>query len=201
MSSRRCRRTISRISCCGCRCAALSAPMSPFRTRSARWRCRSRMRAPARSAPPTRCGSTTANCARPTPTSKALSTISTPARPAGTSAEDALVLGAGGSSRAVVFGLIERGIKRVHLANRTVDARAGAGRSIRRERVMPVGMGCDRRAAAARGASGEHDLARHARPARARDSMSACCRQMPSSPISSMCRWRRRCWRRRGRAD
>jgi shikimate dehydrogenase len=32
---------------------------------------------------------------------------------------DALVLGAGGSSRAVVFGLIERGIKRVRLANRT----------------------------------------------------------------------------------
>jgi shikimate dehydrogenase len=40
-------------------------------------------------------------------------------------AEDALVLGAGGSSRAVVFGLIERGIKRVHLANRTI-ARAQA---------------------------------------------------------------------------
>ena len=35
--------------------------------------------------------------------------------------EEALVLGAGGSSRAVVFGLIERGIKRVHLANRTLD--------------------------------------------------------------------------------
>jgi shikimate dehydrogenase len=34
-------------------------------------------------------------------------------------ATDALVLGAGGSSRAVVFGLIERGIKRVHLANRS----------------------------------------------------------------------------------
>jgi shikimate dehydrogenase len=34
-------------------------------------------------------------------------------------AEEALVLGAGGSSRAVVFGLIERGIKRVHLVNRT----------------------------------------------------------------------------------
>ncbi len=34
-------------------------------------------------------------------------------------ASDALVLGAGGSSRAVVFGLLERGIKRVHLANRT----------------------------------------------------------------------------------
>ncbi|HYI27811.1 MAG TPA: shikimate dehydrogenase [Bradyrhizobium sp.] len=36
-------------------------------------------------------------------------------------AEDALVLGAGGASRAVVFGLIERGIKRVHLANRTLE--------------------------------------------------------------------------------
>jgi shikimate dehydrogenase len=35
------------------------------------------------------------------------------------SASDALVLGAGGSSRAVVFGLLERGIARVHLANRT----------------------------------------------------------------------------------
>jgi shikimate dehydrogenase len=36
-------------------------------------------------------------------------------------ATDALVLGAGGSARAVVFGLIERGIKRVHLANRTIE--------------------------------------------------------------------------------
>jgi shikimate dehydrogenase len=36
-------------------------------------------------------------------------------------ASDALVLGAGGSSRAVVFGLVERGIKRVHVANRTVE--------------------------------------------------------------------------------
>ncbi|MBN9005630.1 MAG: shikimate dehydrogenase [Rhizobiales bacterium] len=36
-------------------------------------------------------------------------------------AGEALVLGAGGSSRAVVFGLIERGITRIHLANRTVE--------------------------------------------------------------------------------
>lgn len=38
---------------------------------------------------------------------------------------EALVLGAGGSSRAVLFGLLERGVKRVHLANRTF-ARAQA---------------------------------------------------------------------------
>ncbi|HEY5065801.1 MAG TPA: shikimate dehydrogenase [Xanthobacteraceae bacterium] len=38
---------------------------------------------------------------------------------------DALVLGAGGSSRAVVFGLIERGIARVHLANRTIERARG----------------------------------------------------------------------------
>jgi shikimate dehydrogenase len=36
-------------------------------------------------------------------------------------ADEVLVLGAGGSSRAVVFGLIERGIRRVHLANRTAE--------------------------------------------------------------------------------
>jgi len=39
--------------------------------------------------------------------------------------QDAVVLGAGGSARAVVFGLIERGAKRIHLANRTL-ARAQA---------------------------------------------------------------------------
>ncbi len=43
------------------------------------------------------------------------------AAPGWDAAEEALVLGAGGSSRAVVFGLIERGFKRVHLANRTID--------------------------------------------------------------------------------
>lgn len=35
--------------------------------------------------------------------------------------EDVLVLGAGGSARAVIFGLIERGIRRVHLVNRTAS--------------------------------------------------------------------------------
>ncbi|MDA9430511.1 shikimate dehydrogenase [Bradyrhizobium sp. CCBAU 51627] len=40
-------------------------------------------------------------------------------------AEEALVLGAGGASRAVVFGLLDRGFGRIHLANRTL-ARAEA---------------------------------------------------------------------------
>src|SRR5450631_289302 len=34
---------------------------------------------------------------------------------------DVLVLGAGGAARAVLFGLIERGIRRVHVANRTFE--------------------------------------------------------------------------------
>jgi shikimate dehydrogenase len=35
--------------------------------------------------------------------------------------ETAVVLGAGGSARAVVFGLIERGIARIHLVNRNIE--------------------------------------------------------------------------------
>jgi shikimate dehydrogenase len=35
--------------------------------------------------------------------------------------QDVVVLGAGGSARAVVFGLIERGAKRIHVVNRTLE--------------------------------------------------------------------------------
>lgn len=35
--------------------------------------------------------------------------------------ETALVLGAGGSARAVLFGLIERGVSRIHVVNRSLD--------------------------------------------------------------------------------
>jgi shikimate dehydrogenase len=52
--------------------------------------------------------------------------------------EDALVLGAGGAARAVVFGLVERGVKRVHLANRTIE-RARALSDQFGARVLPVG--------------------------------------------------------------
>jgi shikimate dehydrogenase len=53
-------------------------------------------------------------------------------------AGDALVLGAGGASRAVLFGLIERGIGRVHLVNRTI-ARARALADQFGANVLPVG--------------------------------------------------------------
>lgn len=51
---------------------------------------------------------------------------------------EALVLGAGGSSRAVVFGLLERGISRIHLANRTL-ARAEALAKQFGPNVHPIG--------------------------------------------------------------
>lgn len=54
-------------------------------------------------------------------------------------AEEALVLGAGGSSRAVLFGLLERGIKQVHLANRTLE-RAEALAKTFGSRVQPIAL-------------------------------------------------------------
>jgi shikimate dehydrogenase len=53
-------------------------------------------------------------------------------------ATEALVLGAGGASRAVVFGLLERGIKQVHLVNRTRE-RAHALAAQFGAAVHPVG--------------------------------------------------------------
>jgi shikimate dehydrogenase len=50
---------------------------------------------------------------------------------------DAVVLGAGGSARAVVFGLRERGIARIHVVNRTAE-RAVALRSRFGEHVHPA---------------------------------------------------------------
>ena len=51
---------------------------------------------------------------------------------------EALVLGAGGSARAVVFGLLERGISRVHLVNRNQE-RAQALAKQFGEKVQPIG--------------------------------------------------------------
>jgi shikimate dehydrogenase len=51
--------------------------------------------------------------------------------------QDAVVLGAGGSARAVVFGLIERGVSRIHLVNRTA-ARSEALRERFGAAVVPA---------------------------------------------------------------
>ena len=53
---------------------------------------------------------------------------------------EALVVGAGGASRAVVFGLIERGIARLHLANRTFE-RAQAVADQFGPKVQPIAWG------------------------------------------------------------
>ncbi len=50
---------------------------------------------------------------------------------------DAVVLGAGGAGRAVVYGLIERGIKRIHVVNRTFE-RAAAFRERFGDSVQPT---------------------------------------------------------------
>src|SRR5262249_6524920 len=49
--------------------------------------------------------------------------------------KSALVLGAGGAARSAVFGLIERGVERVHIVNRSVE-RAQALREKFGERVV-----------------------------------------------------------------
>ena len=109
------------------------------------------------------------------------------------------MLGAGGSSRAVVFGLIERGIKRVHLANRTIErARALAdqfGASVHPVAWDAIGDLLPRAGLLVNTTS----LGMHGQPALELDV--GLLPRMPWSPISSMCRWKRRCWRRRGRAD
>jgi shikimate dehydrogenase len=54
------------------------------------------------------------------------------------SAPEAVVLGAGGSARAVLFGLLERGLRRIHLVNRNID-RAGGLAAQFGEAVSPLG--------------------------------------------------------------
>ena len=52
--------------------------------------------------------------------------------------ESAMVLGAGGGARAVVYGLLQRDVQRVYVVNRTIE-RAEALRKAFGPRVLPVG--------------------------------------------------------------
>ncbi len=63
--------------------------------------------------------------------------------------ESAVVLGAGGGARAIVFGLIERGVRRIHVVNRSLD-RAVAMQQRFGDRVVPCGW--DQRQSALAGA-------------------------------------------------
>jgi shikimate dehydrogenase len=51
--------------------------------------------------------------------------------------ESAVVLGAGGAARAIVFGLREQGVRRIHVVNRSLE-RAAAMRRRFGDRVMPA---------------------------------------------------------------
>ncbi|MFN0304948.1 MAG: shikimate dehydrogenase [Burkholderiales bacterium] len=52
--------------------------------------------------------------------------------------EEAVVIGAGGAARAIIYGLIERGFERIHVVNRTIE-KAEALRAAFGPRVVPAG--------------------------------------------------------------
>ena len=97
------------------------------------------------------------------------------------------MLGAGGASRAVVFGLIERGIKRVHLANRTIErARVLAdqfGASVHPVAWDAIGELLPRAGLLVNTTS----LGMHGQPALELDVGRS--RRVPWSPIWYTCRW------------
>ena len=150
---------------------------------------RRRRRTPARSTP---CGSRTASSSAPTPIRPASSPISTRRRPAGMpTAGPAVVLGAGGAARAVVWALAQARLRAGHrrqphaasAPRRSPTASAASGR-----RRLGVAAAPPRRGARA----GQHHHARHARPAAARRRCRASAAATRWSTTSSMCRWRRR---------
>ena len=110
---------------------------------------------------------------------------------------DALVLGAGGASRAVLFGLLERGVGRIHLANRTRERADALARKIRHARQTDR-LGPDRRVAAGREAARQHHLARHEGPTATRRRCRRASRRCGCRRPRLLCPWLRRCCRPRG---
>ena len=108
-----------------CPSAAMSAPTSRSRTRRRRWRCRSRTTARVRSALRTRSGTTAGACCSTNTDVEGFTANLDAAVPGWDKrAGDAVVLGAGGSARGIVYGLIERGIGKIHVVNRTPERAA-----------------------------------------------------------------------------
>ena len=106
---------------------------------------------------------------------------------------EAVVLGAGGSARAVIYGLIERGFSRIHVVNRTFD-RAQALRERFGAAVQPANWTALPHLLSARRASGQHHTARHGRPGAARHRSGAAARARLWWPTWSMRRLKPRFW-------
>ena len=109
----------------------------------------------------------------------------------------AVVLGAGGAARAVIQALKERGFTDIRVTNRTVARaveladRFGEGvsahlRARRTELLGDAGLLVNTTALGMAGKAGDATSCRRS---------GRCCPATRSSPTSSMCRWRRRCWR------
>ena len=87
----------------------------------------------------------------------------------------------------------------IRLVNRT-PARAAALAARSRRPIARASPGRARASARGRGAAGQHAPASAWPGSRRSTSRSTRCRGRRWSTTSSMCRWRRRCWRRRARA-
>ncbi len=103
--------------------------------------------------------------------------------------ETAVVLGAGGGAKAVVFALLSREVRRIYLVNRT-PARAEVLRKKFGSRSSSRQLGRTDRAARRRRAAGQYDVARHGRAAAARDQSARPARRWWSPTLSTR-RWRR----------
>ena len=108
----------------------------------------------------------------------------------------ALLLGAGGSARAVAAALQDAGAP-VAVANRTPERAEALAHDLPGLRILDWDT---REAALGRPrASGEHDAARHGRARAAGSGSGACAGPRWPWPTMFMCRWRHRCLRRRAR--
>ena len=109
------------------------------------------------------------------------------------------VLGAGGAARGVIHALLECGHAEVRVFNRTRDRADVVARHFG-PRVKPYDWRDRGDRSRDVGRAGQRHLARHEGRGRPRHAARAAAPMPASSPTSSTCRWRRRCWRRRGRA-